>query len=60
VVGSGGCLLETRGRTLRLTQPRVFHDEQRLALPAPIRLLPRLFGVADFLELKLPDSAREG
>jgi deazaflavin-dependent oxidoreductase (nitroreductase family) len=53
VLASGGCGLETRGRTLRLTRPRLFHDEQCLGLPAPIQWLPRLFAVADFLELKV-------
>ena len=56
VLASAGCELESRGQTLRLTQPRLFRDERRLSLPAPIRWLPRLFGVVDFLELKLVDS----
>src|SRR5690242_18534552 len=29
VLASGGCTLETRGRTIRLTDPRLFHDERR-------------------------------
>src|SRR5437762_156059 len=38
VVASGGCILETRGRTLRLSRPRLFHDERRRSMPAHVRL----------------------
>jgi deazaflavin-dependent oxidoreductase (nitroreductase family) len=51
VLASGGCVLETRGRALRLTRPHRFHDERRRAVPAPLRPLLRLNGVADFLAL---------
>src|SRR6266571_1683654 len=33
VVASGGCELEMRGRTLRLSQPRIVHDEHRRPVP---------------------------
>lgn len=51
VLASGGCRLESRGRTLALTQPRLIHDESRRAVPALVRAPLRLLGVADFLEL---------
>jgi deazaflavin-dependent oxidoreductase (nitroreductase family) len=51
VVATGGCLLETRRRTVRLSQPRLYHDERRRAVPAPVRLALALGNVADFLEL---------
>ena len=57
VLANGGCVLETRGRSLRLTQPRLFHDERRRAVPAPVRLILGLLCVDDFLELKLDDDA---
>ena len=57
VLADGGCTLETRGRTLRLSRPRLFRDERLLFVPAPLRLIPRLGGVFDFLELKLDDGA---
>ncbi len=53
VMASGGCDLETRGSTVRLTRPRLFKDEQRRGMPALIR---RALGWAhsyDFLELEL-------
>ncbi|MGI8586105.1 MAG: nitroreductase family deazaflavin-dependent oxidoreductase [Chloroflexia bacterium] len=53
VLASGGCLLETRGRTVRLTQPHLFHDERRRSMPAPVRLILGLSNVSDFLELTL-------
>lgn len=46
-----GCELTTEGRTLRLAEPRLFHDPQHSAMPALIRLILRLFNVSDFLEL---------
>jgi len=57
VLASGGCALETRGRTRLLTRPRLFHDEQRRSVPAPVRLVLGLLHVADFLELRLDDGA---
>ncbi|MGI8586106.1 MAG: nitroreductase family deazaflavin-dependent oxidoreductase [Chloroflexia bacterium] len=58
ILASGGCLLETRGRTVRLTQPRLFHDTQRRFLAAPVRLILGLFHVSDFLELTLDSGQR--
>jgi deazaflavin-dependent oxidoreductase (nitroreductase family) len=51
VLAEGGCTLETRGRTLRLTRPRVVRDEELRAIPAPLRVIGRLAGVFDFLVL---------
>ncbi len=55
VLASGGCTLETRGRTLRLTRPRLFHDERRRAVPLPVRLVLGVLRIGDFLELKRDD-----
>jgi deazaflavin-dependent oxidoreductase (nitroreductase family) len=57
VLAGGGCALETRGRTLRLSRPRLFHDESRYAVPAPVRLVLGIVNVYDFLELTLDDEA---
>jgi deazaflavin-dependent oxidoreductase (nitroreductase family) len=51
VLANGGCTLETRGRSLRLTQPRLFQDERRRSISAPARLILGLAHVSDFLEL---------
>ena len=59
VLAIGGCTLETRGHTLRLMQPRLFHDERRGSVPALVRLLLGLLRVSDFLELTLDDGAAD-
>ncbi|MCC6314427.1 MAG: nitroreductase family deazaflavin-dependent oxidoreductase [Thermomicrobiales bacterium] len=50
VLAASGAVLETQGHTLRVTQPRIVHDERQL--PAPVRLVLRLANVIDFLELE--------
>jgi deazaflavin-dependent oxidoreductase (nitroreductase family) len=59
VLAEGGCTLETRGRTLRLTRPRLFRDERRRRVPAPVRVVLGLSEVADFLDLTL-ETTRAG
>lgn len=49
---SGGGKLETLGQTWTVTEPRVFHDERRAAMPSPARLILGLTKVNDFVELK--------
>ena len=53
VLASGGATLETRGQVARVSQPRVFHDDERRAVPAPLRPILRLANVSDFLDLSL-------
>jgi deazaflavin-dependent oxidoreductase (nitroreductase family) len=56
VLAEDGCALETRGRTLRLSRPRLYHDESRSAVPAPVRLVLGLVNVSDFLELTVDNE----
>jgi deazaflavin-dependent oxidoreductase (nitroreductase family) len=56
VLADGGCTLETRGRTLRLSRPRLLHDEGRSAVPALVRLILGIVNVCDFLELTSDDE----
>ena len=56
VLAHGGCTLETQGRTLHLSRPRLFHDESRHAVPAPVRLVLGLVNVNDFLELTVDNE----
>ncbi len=67
VLAAGGCELETRGRTVRLVAPRLYHDERRHGIRPLERQILRLLGVADFLVLRAadqparePDQARTG
>lgn len=52
VLAAGGCVIETRGRRVRLTNPRLFHDASRSRMPRVVRSVLRLAGVADFMSLK--------
>jgi deazaflavin-dependent oxidoreductase (nitroreductase family) len=56
VLANGGCMLETRGRTVRLSRPRLFHDVRRRSMPAHVRLALGLIHVFDFLELTPADE----
>jgi deazaflavin-dependent oxidoreductase (nitroreductase family) len=51
VVAAGGCEIETRRRVMALSDPELFHDEERRAVPAPARWILALAGVDDFLSL---------
>lgn len=55
VMAAGGCTLETRGRTVRLSRPRLFHDEERRLMPPLIRQALGMGKVFDFLELRRQD-----
>jgi deazaflavin-dependent oxidoreductase (nitroreductase family) len=57
VLANDGAILETRGRTLRLTRPRLIHDETRGAVPAFLRPMGALGHVSDFLYLDTDDAA---
>jgi deazaflavin-dependent oxidoreductase (nitroreductase family) len=52
IQAEGGCELRTRGRVIRLTAPRLFHDEVRRDIRPLERQALRVIGVADFLSLK--------
>jgi deazaflavin-dependent oxidoreductase (nitroreductase family) len=54
VLAAGGCELRTGGRVIRLTAPRLFHDETRRGIRPLERRVLRVIGVADFLR-KLPE-----
>jgi deazaflavin-dependent oxidoreductase (nitroreductase family) len=56
VLASGGCTLLTRGRSFHLTNPRLVHDEERRAIPQPVRSMLGIMKVNDFLDLKQVDS----
>jgi deazaflavin-dependent oxidoreductase (nitroreductase family) len=53
VVADGGCALLTRGTRLRLTTPRLFHDETRREVGVVERTALSLLHVSEFLELRV-------
>jgi deazaflavin-dependent oxidoreductase (nitroreductase family) len=57
VLAAGGCELRTRGRTVRLVSPRVYHDEERRGIRPLERQVLRVLNVADFLSLKSAPAA---
>ena len=52
VLAAEGCELETRGRTVRLTDPRIVRDERGQRVSIAIRPFLKAMGVTDFLELR--------
>ena len=60
VLAANGCEFETRGRKLRLSHPRLFHDDRRRDMPVFVRFVLGIINVADFLELTVDqDTASE-
>lgn len=53
VLAQSGCEIETEGRILRLSDPRLVHDEQRQAMSRLFRFGLKLLNVSDFLELTI-------
>ena len=51
VLAAGGATLETQGRRVRVTNPRVIHDPARRLVPLPVRDVLRLIGADTFLLL---------
>jgi deazaflavin-dependent oxidoreductase (nitroreductase family) len=51
VLAAGDCELRTRGQTIRLGSPRLFHDESRASIRPVERQVLRILNVADFLSL---------
>ncbi|MBM4363304.1 MAG: nitroreductase family deazaflavin-dependent oxidoreductase [Deltaproteobacteria bacterium] len=52
VVAAGDCELRTGGRTVRLVEPELMVDPELGALPLPVRLLERAFGVTEVLRMR--------
>jgi deazaflavin-dependent oxidoreductase (nitroreductase family) len=54
VVAAGGCVVETRGRTHRLTDPRIVTDPARSLVPPLVRFGLRILRADQFLVLEEP------
>ena len=57
VLAAGGCELRTRGRTIQVTAPRLYHDEARRGIRPFERQVLRAIHVADFLSLRTTTAA---
>ena len=51
VLAAGGCELKTRGRKYRLSTPKVVRDPARRRFPVPVRLVLKLVGADEYMEL---------
>jgi deazaflavin-dependent oxidoreductase (nitroreductase family) len=51
VLAAGGCELETRGVQYQLSTPTIVHDPTRRRFPIPVRIVLRLIGATDFMQL---------
>ncbi len=51
VLAGNGCVLEVRGRRVRLVDPRIVHDESHRDVPPVVRTILGLLGVTHFLRL---------
>ncbi len=53
VMAAGRCHLETRGVRYQLSQPTIVHDPTRGRFPLPVRIVLRLIGANDFMQLSI-------
>ena len=51
VLAAGGCELKTRGKKYQLSSPNVVHDPTRRRFPIPVRLVLRIVGADEYMEL---------
>jgi deazaflavin-dependent oxidoreductase (nitroreductase family) len=57
VLAADGCELETQGRRVSLTDPRLVHDPSRRDMPPVVRQMVGVIGVTDFLHLRTTSDA---
>ena len=51
VLAAGGCELRTRGKEYQLSTPQVVRDPTRRQFPVPVRLVLRVVGADEYMEL---------
>ena len=51
VLVAGGCELETRGKKYQLSAPKVMRDPTRRRFPFSVRLVLRVVGADEYMEL---------
>ena len=53
VLAAGGCELKTRGKTYQLSSPHVVHDPTRRRFPIPVRVVLKIVGADEYMELSI-------
>jgi deazaflavin-dependent oxidoreductase (nitroreductase family) len=56
VLAAEGCELETRGMRYRLVAPNIVHDPTRKQFPFPVRVILKLVGANDFIQLSIAEE----
>ena len=56
VLAAGGCKFETRGLQYQLSAPTIVHDPTRRRFPTLVRIVLRLIGANDFMQLSTSDE----
>jgi deazaflavin-dependent oxidoreductase (nitroreductase family) len=51
VLATAGCELKTRGKRYQLSTPKVVRDLTRKRFPFPVRLVLKIVGAAEYIEL---------
>jgi len=51
VLAAGGCELKTHGKKYQLSAPTVIHDPTRRRFPIPVRVVLRIVGANEYMEL---------
>lgn len=51
VLAAGGCELKTRGKKYQLSMPKVVPDATRRRFPFPVRIVLRIVGADEYMEL---------
>jgi deazaflavin-dependent oxidoreductase (nitroreductase family) len=52
VLAAGGCEIVTRGRRIRVIEPRVFADDTQHLMPPLVRVILRVMRVRDFMTMR--------
>ena len=53
VLAAGGCELKTRGKTYQLSAPNVVRDPTHRRFPFPVRIVLRIVGADEYMELSI-------
>ena len=53
VLAADGCELRTRGKKYQLSVPKVVHDPTRRRFPVPVRIVLRIVGADEYMELAI-------
>lgn len=53
VLAAGGCELKTRGKRYHLSGPKVVRDPTRRPFPIPVRIVLRIVGADEYMELSI-------